>query len=259
MTRSPFDLSGTNAIISGSSRGIGYAIARHFLIQGAGVLITGHDAKETEEARASLALEFPQSTVAGIAGDISDPAHATAIITKAQETLGTFEAVVLNAGIDIIKPALEYSPDEWDRVIRVNLNGSFLVAQAAAKHWVAKGQRGNSITVTSSIAGSVGIPTLAPYAASKGGVNLMVKTLATEWAEHGIRVNAIAPGYVANIMAGVVAHDDPKSDQRIATFTPLGRRASVDEIAAPFAFLASRGASYITGTVLAVDGGYTSL
>lgn len=87
----------------------------------------------------------------------------------------------------------------------------------------------------------------------------MVKTLAAEWAVHGIRVNAVAPGYVANIMAGVVAHDDPKSDERIATFTPLARRATVDEIAAPFAFLASNGASYITGAIIPVDGGYTAL
>ena len=118
--------------------------------------------------------------------------------------------------------------------------------------------RGGSITMTSSIAGSVGIPTLAPYAASKGGVNQLVRTLAAEWAEHAIRVNAVAPGYVANIMDGVSAHDDPTSDQRIGTFTPLGRRATVEEIAAPYAFLASPAAGYVTGSVLTVDGGYTA-
>lgn len=112
--------------------------------------------------------------------------------------------------------------------------------------------------MTSSIAGAVGIPTLAPYAASKGGVNQLVRTLAAEWAEHRIRVNAVAPGYVANIMDSVTAHDDPASDQRINIFTPLGRRATVEEIAAPYAFLASPAAAYVTGSILAVDGGYTA-
>jgi NAD(P)-dependent dehydrogenase (short-subunit alcohol dehydrogenase family) len=161
--------------------------------------------------------------------------------------------VVCNAGIDIIKPAVDYTPDEWDRILAVNLRGAFLPAQAAARHWIARGQSG-SVTMTSSIAGQVGIPTLAPYAASKGGINQLVRTLAAEWAAHGIRVNAVAPGYVANIMDNVTFHDE----QRITTFTPLGRRATVDEIAAPYAFLASPAATYITGAVLPTDGGYTA-
>ena len=260
MTQSLFDLSGHSVLVTGASRGIGFAIARNFLIQGANVLIGGVDGEETEQARQRLDQEFPgePSRVAAATGDVSDPLHAKALVDSAFNAFGRLDSVVCNAGIDIIKPAVEYTPDEWDRVVAINLKGAFLVAQNAAQRWIEHGQRGGAISFTSSIAGSVGVPTLAPYAASKGGINQLVRTLAIEWAEHEIRVNAVAPGYVQNIMAGVTVHADPASEERIRRFTPLGRRATVDEIAAPFVFLASKEASYITGTVLPVDGGYTA-
>ena len=264
MERDLFDLSGTTAVVTGSSRGIGLAIARALLRQGASVLVNGYDAAETADAVDALLERYaPRSggsprLVAGLPGDVTDPAVAGQLVSEAVSVFGGLDHLVCNAGIDIIKPAVEYSLEEWDRVLTVNLRGAFQPAQAAARHWIAEG-RGGSITMTSSVAGHVGVPTLAPYAASKGGVNQLVRTLAAEWAAHGIRVNAVAPGYVANIMAGVTAHDDPASDERINRFTPLGRRASVEEIAAPYAFLASPAASYITGTILAADGGYSAI
>lgn len=256
-----FDLSGLAAVVTGSSRGIGLAIAEALLSQGARVVINGYDPPETNAAAAALEERFPTISegprVVAVAGDVTLPALADLLVSEALTVFGQLDHVVCNAGIDVIKPAIDYSPDEWDHVLAVNLRGAFLPAQAAARHWIAEG-RGGSITVTSSIAGSVGIPTLAPYAASKGGVNQLVRTLAAEWAPHGIRVNAVAPGYVTNLMESVTAHDEPASDQRINTFTPLGRRGTVEEVAAPYAFLASTAASYVTGSVLAVDGGYTA-
>ncbi|TCO32460.1 NAD(P)-dependent dehydrogenase (short-subunit alcohol dehydrogenase family) [Kribbella steppae] len=247
-----FDLTGIVAVVTGSSRGIGLAIARALLGQGAGVVINGYAPDETTQTLQTLLSEYPDR-VAALAGDVSDPSVAQQLVDVAVETFGRLDHVVCNAGIDIIKPAVDYTPDEWDRILAVNLRGAFLPAQAAARHWIALGQAG-SVTMTSSIAGQVGIPTLAPYAASKGGINQLVRTLAAEWATHGIRVNAVAPGYVANIMDNVALHDE----QRINTFTPLGRRATVDEIAAPYAFLASPAATYITGAILPADGGYTA-
>lgn len=257
-----FDLTATTAVVTGSSRGIGLAIARTLLSQGARVLINGYDPEETRHTAQVLGQEFPatgdrQPHVAHLAGDIADASVAQQLIDRTVTTFGRLDHLVCNAGIDIIKPAIDYRPDEWDRILAINLRGAFLPAQAAARHWIDQRSPG-SITMTSSIAGQIGIPTLAPYAASKGGVNQLTRTLAAEWAPHHIRVNAVAPGYVANVMKDITAHEDPASDLRITTFTPLGRRATLDEIAAPYAFLASSAAGYVTGSILNVDGGYTA-
>ncbi|WTX00870.1 SDR family oxidoreductase (plasmid) [Streptomycetaceae bacterium NBC_01309] len=256
-----FDLTGTAAVVTGSSRGIGLAVARALLAQGADVVVNGRDPAETTEVHKTLTEEYPavggRPRVVASAGDVTDPTVAPALIAASLDAFGRIDHVVCNAGMDIIKPAVDYGPDEWDRILAVNLRGAFLPAQAAARHWMAESEPG-SVTMTSSIAGCVGIAFLAPYAASKGGINQLVRTLAAEWASHSIRVNAVAPGYAANTMAGVTVQQGTVSDRRIKTFTPMARRATLEEIAAPYAFLASPAAGFITGSVLAVDGGYTA-
>lgn len=253
----PFDVAGTTVVVTGASRGIGLAIASHFLTGQANVVIGGIDVIETDAAADKLATDFPLERIARLAGDISQAGHSEALIEHAVERFGRVDTIVCNAGIDLIKPATDYEPAEWDRILSVNLRGAFLPAQMAARLWIDRGQSG-SVILTSSIAARAGVAGLAPYGASKGGVEQLVRNLAVEWAQHGIRVNGVAPGYVENVMAGVEVHSDPETEKRIRTFTPLGRRATLDEIAAPFVFLASPAASYITGAVLAVDGGYTA-
>ncbi|MBN5182470.1 SDR family oxidoreductase [Serratia marcescens] len=259
MNEKIFDVTNNVIIISGGSRGLGREIARQFTAAGSHVVIGGHAAAEVEATVKDLHRIYPGSRAVGLEGDISNPEISERLVNLAVESFGRLDHVVSNAGIDVIKPAVDYSVNEWWKVLKVNLGGCFNISQAAARYWIEHGQKNASITMTSSIAGSVGIPTLAPYAASKGGINQLVKTLATEWAEYEIRVNAIAPGYIDNIMDGVVVHGNEKSESRIRTFTPLGRRGSVAEIAAPYLFLASPAASYITGAIIAVDGGYTAL
>lgn len=254
---SPFDVTGQVVVVTGASRGIGLGIARHFLAAGAQVVIGGIDPAETDGAIADLSAHFGTPRVAGLCGDISDAATASALVALAIQRFGRLDTMVCNAGIDIIRPATDYDPAEWDRILAVNLRGAFLPAQAAARHWIASGNQG-AVLFTSSMTARIGVAGLAPYSASKGGIDQLVRGLAIEWAPHGIRVNAVAPGYVDNIMAGVVVHADPANDARIRAATPLGRRATVDEIAAPFVFLASPAASYITGTTLTVDGGYSA-
>ena len=253
----PFDVSSHVVVVTGGSRGIGLAIARQFLEAGAKVAIGGIDVVETEETIDQLASDFCADQVTGMAGDISLDGYARSLVDLAFDRFGRLDTLVCNAGVDIIRPAIEYEPAEWDRILSVNLRGAFLPAQAAARSWIKLGEKGNLI-FTSSIIARSGVAGLAPYGASKGGMEQLVRGLAVEWARYGIRVNAVAPGYVENLMVGVPVHSDPQTESRIHAFTPLGRRATVDEIAAPYVFLASSAASYITGTVLMVDGGYTA-
>jgi NAD(P)-dependent dehydrogenase (short-subunit alcohol dehydrogenase family) len=117
---------------------------------------------------------------------------------------------------------VDYEPEEWDRILAVNLRGAFLPAREAARAWIDRGQRGGSVTMPLSIAARAGIAGLAPYGASKGGIDQLARTLAVEWANHGIRVNAVAPGYVDNVMAGIEIHSDPTTECESAHSLPWG-------------------------------------
>lgn len=251
-----FGLAGKVAVVTGSSRGLGKAMAAALAAQGASVLICGRD-KATATATAEE-ITAAGGTASATTFDNTDRSSCAALIDTAVDRYGRLDILVNNAGTDIIKPAETYEEEEWDEVIATNLSGYFHCAQFAARRMMAQGD-GGSIVMISSIAGKVGIRGLTPYSASKGGINQIVRTMAIEWAPHGIRVNAIGPGYFENIMQNASdEHDRPEKQRQVIDFTPMARRGLPDELGGPIVFLASDSASYVTGQVLYVDGGYTA-
>jgi NAD(P)-dependent dehydrogenase (short-subunit alcohol dehydrogenase family) len=255
MGKGSFDLTGKVAIVTGAGRGLGKTIALGLAEHGADVVAVSRTAAQVEQVAGEIAAMGRKSLALRV--DTSSKADVDRMVARTVDAWGRIDVLVNNAGIDIIKPAVDYAEAEWDRILDINLKGYFLCAQAVGRVMIRQG--GGSILMNSSIAGSVGIPLLVPYASAKGGVNQLTRTLAVEWARHGVRVNAFAPAYFENVMQGVEAiHADEGKERHIREWTPLGRRGRLEELVGPVVFLAADASSYVTGNVLMVDGGWTA-
>jgi NAD(P)-dependent dehydrogenase (short-subunit alcohol dehydrogenase family) len=255
-TYSLFSLEGSTAVVTGAGRGLGRTLAHGLASAGAHVIVSDVVA----DAAAAVASEIVAAGGSAVAAhvDVASRDSCAQLIERAVSEFGRLDTLVNNAAIDLIEPFDSVRPDSWQRVLDINLSGVFHCSQLAAAVMVKQG--GGSIINISSIAASAGIRQLASYSAAKAGVNQLTRVMALELAPRGVRVNAIAPGYLENVMRGAIAeHADPEKEQQIRAFTPLGRRARLDELIGPVTFLASRAASYVTGAVLAVDGGYTAI
>lgn len=252
MTTNLFDISGKTIVVSGSSRGLGKALAGCFGSLGAQIVISSHEVNELRET--TQEFEALGYEVLAVPADVRSEQDIQNLVGGAVEHFGKIDVMICNAGTDIIKPAETYEVDEWEHVLSINVRGYYLCAKVAAQRMLP--QKRGSIVMTSSIAGSLGVPGLTPYAVSKGGANQLVRTMAVEWADRNVRVNAVAPGYINNFMKGVHVDLDTPYQRRAMAHTPMGRRGELSEYFGPYVFLASDAASFVTGEILYVDGGY---
>jgi len=250
-----FDLSGKVAIVTGAGRGLGRTIALGLAQHGADVVAVSRTLAQVEAVAGEVRALGRKALALRV--DTSSKADVDGMVARTLEGWGRIDVLVNNAGIDIIKPAIDYAEAEWDQILDVNLKGYFLCSQAVGREMIAR--RPGSILMNSSIAGLVGISQLVPYASAKGGVNQLARTLAVEWGSHNVRVNVFGPAYFENVMQGVTAIHNEAKERQIREATPLGRRGHLDELIGPCVFLASDASSYVTGAVLMVDGGWTAI
>ena len=245
-------LSGRTAIVTGAAKGIGRACAERLVAEGANVILA-----DIDDAAGNLAARKLGGAARYVHCDVATSADVTRLIGEVVASHGAVDILINNAGISASGDILHISEADFDRVIRVNLKGAFLVGQAVARQMVKQvmdGRRAGAIINMSSVNAVVAIASQVPYSASKGGVNQLTKVMALGLAQYGIRVNAIGPGSIMTDMLSSV-NSDENTRHRLLSRTPLGRFGEAAEIAAIAAFLASDDASYITGQTIYADGG----
>src|SRR3954470_14514527 len=254
-------LRGKNVLVTGGTSGIGQAIAIRFAECGANVAInylrTAEEATETEERVHACLARVRRRAVRDVLvrGDVSKEEDVVAMLESAVDGLGGIDVLVNNAGIQISSPSHELSTSDFDKVLAVNLRGAFLCAREAVKRFLAAGTHGVIINV-SSVHQLIPKPNYLAYSTSKAGMESLTQTLALEYAAHGIRVNAIAPGATVTPINRAWI-DDPVKRAMVESHIPMGRAGTADEMAGVTCFLASEDAAYITGQTIFVDGGLT--
>jgi NAD(P)-dependent dehydrogenase (short-subunit alcohol dehydrogenase family) len=249
-----FRLEGLVAVVTGGGRGLGRAIASGLAASGATVVIAGREETTLAAALADLQAVSPRCTSHPV--DVADEASVAALDAWVADAFGRTDILVNNAGINPFYKAAEHTTlAEWQQIIDVNLTGVFLCCRTFGRRMVER--EAGSIVNISSIGGHVGLAKTTAYCAAKGGVELMTRSLALDWACKGVRVNAVAPGYFeTDLTAGVRGH--AVLSERVREKTPLGRFGSPPELVGAVIFLASPASSYVTGQSILVDGGWTA-
>jgi 2-deoxy-D-gluconate 3-dehydrogenase len=245
-------LDGRVAVVTGASRGLGRAMAAALAEAGADLALAGRSLDDLEETARQVRAHGRRAIV--VATDVVDYAQVETLVQRAIERLGGLHVVVNNSGIARVTPLAEMPPEEFRRVLEVNLVGAFHGCRAAAAHLIA--QRAGKIINVASVLGHVGLPGYTSYAASKGGVIAFTRALAAEWARHNIQVNALAPGWFVTDM-NAEAFADPKTRDRLLRDVPARRTGRLDEIGPLAVYLASPASDFMTGQTVFLDGGHS--
>jgi NAD(P)-dependent dehydrogenase (short-subunit alcohol dehydrogenase family) len=247
-----FDLSGRVALVTGASKGLGKAIALALAGAGADIALYARNRADLEAVKASVEAVGRRAEIFCV--DVLDKAQIDENVKATLEAFGHIDVLMNNAGVNVRKPVLELSAEEWDLVIDTNLKAYFLMAQAVVPHMLARGS--GKVVNMASILGAVALPSQLAYASSKGGVMQMTKVMALEWAKQGVQVNAIGPTYFETPLVAQL-RNDPERYRFIVERTPMGRWGQPDELAGIVIFLASRASDFITGQTIFIDGGWT--
>ncbi|WP_029068319.1 glucose 1-dehydrogenase [Jonesia quinghaiensis] len=254
MTSALFDLTGKTALVTGSSRGIGKAIAHGLAEAGARIVLNGVNTERLEVTRAEFATQYGDDRVAAYAFDVTDDAAVTQAIESMEQDIAPIDVLVNNAGIQHRVPLLDLAVEDWERVITTNLTSAFLVGRTVARGMIERGA-GKIINIAS-VQTDLARPTIGAYTASKGGIRNLTRAMTAEWASHGIQINAIAPGYIHTEMTQKLV-DDEQFNSWILGRTPAHRWGTTDDIVGPAIWLSSPASAFVNGQVIFVDGGMT--
>jgi len=247
-----FDLAGALALITGSSQGIGLALADGLAEHGARIVINGRDPAKVGQAVERLKAKGYE--VFGAAFDVTTPGVA-AHIDRIEAEIGPIEILINNAGMQFRTPLEDFPADKWEELLRTNISSVFYTGQAVARHMIRRG-RGKIINI-GSVQSELARPSIAPYTATKGAVKNLTRGMATDWARHGLQINGIGPGYFRTPLNQALV-DNPEFSAWLEKRTPAGRWGDVEELVGAAVFLASKASSFVNGHMLYVDGGITT-
>jgi len=248
-----FDLTDKLALITGSSQGIGFALAQGLAEHGAAVVINGRDSGKVDAAVKALIDKGHKAYASNF--DVTDADVVEASIDAIERDFGPIEILINNAGMQFRAPLEDFPQDKWQLLLETNISSIFYVSQPVARHMIAR-KRGKIINIAS-VQSELARPSIAPYTATKGAVRNLTRGMATDWAKYGLQVNAIAPGYFATPLNQALI-DDPEFTKWLEKRTPAGRWGNVEELVGAAVYLSGDASSFVNGQVLHVDGGMTA-